>query len=219
MCFSASASFTASAGLLIIGAVAFKQAKTIPQHVLAGIPLVFAFQQFGEGLLWISLMNAGWSGWQSFSMYFFLVIAQVLWPSYVPFSMLLFERNPLRKRILQLLLGVGALTSIYFIICLAVYPAAPVMNDHHISYQLEFPMTGKWYGGIPYLLAAACSPFVSSIKPLRWFGAVLVFSYLIAYILYGDELISVWCYFAAVLSILIIYLVRKISFQIPAYKA
>ena len=58
MCFSATASFGASAVLGAIGIIAVAKAKTKPQRLFATIPLIFAVQQLTEGLLWLSLKNA-----------------------------------------------------------------------------------------------------------------------------------------------------------------
>ena len=54
MCFSATASFGASAVLGVIGVAAVAKAKTKPQRLFASIPLVFAVQQLSEGFLWLS---------------------------------------------------------------------------------------------------------------------------------------------------------------------
>ncbi|MGZ5219533.1 MAG: hypothetical protein ACXWC7_05630, partial [Chitinophagaceae bacterium] len=72
MCFSAGASFGASALLGVIGAVTITKAKTIPQRLFATIPLVFAVQQLSEGMLWLSLKNPALEAGQSFFTYAFL---------------------------------------------------------------------------------------------------------------------------------------------------
>lgn len=218
MCFSAPASFTASAGLLVIGIITITQARTLPLKVLAGIPLIFAFQQFSEGLLWCSLSGAAYSGWKNAAMYIFLVFAQVVWPVYVPFTILLFETHPGRKKILYFLLGVGILTSVYLGYCLVSWNVEAVVEYHHIRYDMDFPLANRWFSGIPYLLAAVVSPFISSLKRLRVLGLALLTSYLVTRILYQDYLISIWCYFAAVLSVIILVIVRQLAREIPKAK-
>lgn len=207
MCFSAPASFTASAALLIIGVIAIRKASTTPQRVLAGVPLLFSVQQFSEGLLWLSLSAPGHEHWHHASMYIFLVFAQVIWPSYVPFFVLLPERHPIRKRILRFLLATGIGTSLYLSYCLLLYPVSAVIDGYHIRYDLDFPLGNKWHSGISYIIAAVFSPFISSSKHLRFIGALLLGSYLVTRIFYHDYLISVWCYFAAVLSLTILALI------------
>lgn len=140
-------------------------------------------------------------------MYGFLVFAQVIWPSYVPFFVLLPERHPVRKRILRVLLAIGIGTSLYLSYCLLFYPVSAVIDGYHIRYDLDFPFGNKWHSGISYIIAAVFSPFISSSKHLRFIGVLLLGSYLVTQIFYHDYLISVWCYFAAVLSLTILALI------------
>lgn len=53
MCFSATASFTASAVLGITGIATLRQVKFKSLIFLACLPLLFAIQQFNEGLIWL----------------------------------------------------------------------------------------------------------------------------------------------------------------------
>ncbi|MEP7005137.1 MAG: DUF6629 family protein, partial [Sphingomonas bacterium] len=54
MCFSATASFTAGAGLLIIGAVTVRRARTAAELPFALVPALFGVQQVIEGALWLT---------------------------------------------------------------------------------------------------------------------------------------------------------------------
>lgn len=210
MCFSAAASLTAGAGLLMIGTIAINQSKTTAQRVLASIPVIFSVQQFSEGLLWLSLSGGISTQWQHLSMYVFLVFAQVIWPSFVPLTILLFEKKIWRKKILRILLTIGILTSLYLSWCLIFYDVSAMIEGHHIKYELDFPLSNQWFNGITYLVAAVMAPFISSLRPLRLLGILLLASYLVSRIFYQDYLISVWCYFAAVLSISILLIIRDL---------
>ncbi len=209
MCFSAPASFVASAGIAVIGIATIRQAKTRPQYILAGIPIIFSIQQLAEGFLWLRLSNAGYEYLQNIPMYLFLVVAQVIWPTYVPYAILAYEKDAKRKKIIGILLGLGLLTSGYFLYCLLFYPVQASIGNHHIVYDLHFPLSNKWYSGATYMLATVLASLLSGMKRLRYFGLLLLVSYLIASFLYKEYLISVWCYFSAVLSVYTLYIVRK----------
>jgi hypothetical protein len=107
MCFSASASFGASAVLGVIGVATVAKARTVPQRLFASIPLVFAVQQLTEGILWLSLRDTGSDLNQSFFTYTFLVFAMMVWPVLIPLSIRVLETDAKRKRIMNLLLFVG----------------------------------------------------------------------------------------------------------------
>lgn len=211
MCFSAGASFTASTILLGIGVASLYKAQSAPQKVLACIPLFFAIQQFIEGVLWLSLMHTINPQWQQPAMYAFLVFALVIWPMFVPFSMLLLEKEAMRKKILLPLSGAGVLLSIYLLYCLISYPANVTASHHHILYDFDFPYAHKWYSGLIYFIPTVIAPFVSSIKRIRLIAVAIVLSYLASRIFYGEYVISIWCYFAAIISIIVLTVIISLN--------
>ena len=199
MCFSAEVSFGASAVILSIGAVAIKKSSTIQQKTFCCIPLIFSIQQFAEGILWLSLSHKVSSQWSSIATYVFLVFAQVVWPTFVPLAMILLEKEKRRKKILKVLLGLGVIVSSYLLYCLLFYKVEASISCSHIKYDVDFPIHVKNLG-ILYFIATVFSPIISSIKKLRLFGCVLFLSYLVTRIFYEYYLISVWCFFAAIIS-------------------
>ena len=218
MCFSATASFTGDTGILVIGAIAIQQSRNIPQKIFACIPLVFAVQQLCEGVLWLSFSDPNFVRWHNVSMYTFLVFAQCLWPILVPFSMLLFEKEKGRRKILLILFTVGLFTAIYLCACLLNFPVLAYVYGHHIKYELGFPCGLKLVTDITYMAAAVLSPFVSSIKKVRLFGWMLLGSYILTSLLYETYLASVWCFFAAILSLVIVIIIRGLVKESDATK-
>jgi len=73
MCFSAQASFTASAIIIATGAVCVKKSTTAPQGILACIPLIFGIQQFTAGILWLSLSHPEMQRWNNLATHIFLL--------------------------------------------------------------------------------------------------------------------------------------------------
>lgn len=209
MCFSAGASFGASALLAGAGVVAIAKVKTFPQRLFALIPFMFSVQQFSEGMLWLSLKNQGLATGQSFFMYVFLLFAMVIWPVWIPFTIRLPEQDAKRKKIMNILLGIGIFVSAGSGSILLLYPVEVVSVHHHIHYRLVLPPAIKnivWIFNVLYFLATTITPFVSGIKRMKWLGIVSVISFLVAIILYAGFVVSVWCYFAAILSIVIIWI-------------
>ena len=54
MCFSAGASFTASAVLAATGVTTLREVRSKRELPLALLPTIFSIQQFIEGLLWLN---------------------------------------------------------------------------------------------------------------------------------------------------------------------
>ncbi len=113
MCFSPTASFSAGLVLSATGTASMRESRNGPQRVLSGLPLVFAMQQVCEGILWLSLQNEAWARWQMPATYAFLFFAQVLWPVYIPYTILLFEKDVWRRRVISVLTLCGLALAIY----------------------------------------------------------------------------------------------------------
>jgi lipid-A-disaccharide synthase-like uncharacterized protein len=211
MCFSASASFISSAVLITIGSVTMAKTKAAPQRLLAAMPLLFAFQQLAEGLVWMSVIDPAYAHLQRTAMYAFLLFAQVVWPLFVPFAVLLVEKDPVRKKKLSWFALSGCLAAIFFIYCLSSFDAHIGVNPYHIKYELDFPFVNRWFYGIIYFIPAMLPTFISSFRRMRILGSLLLVSYLISRFAYRDYIVSVWCFFGALSSISVLYIIKEIT--------
>jgi len=230
MCFSATASFGASAVMGAIGIIAVAKAKTNPQRLFATIPLIFAVQQLTEGLLWLSLKNADMASWQPILTYIYLVFAMAVWPLWVPLTIRLLEKDARSKKIMNVLVGIGAFVAICVVLVLSLFPvrvmtpiclSCPFSStsslNQHLHYRFTFPLIPKGLIGtftVLYIMATIITPFISTIKKMKWLGFVFLASYLFAVILYNGFVVSVWCFFAALLSFVVLWIIliiRKLA--------
>jgi len=204
MCFSAGASFGASAVLGTIGVISLKKVLEPTQRPFAMIPLIFAVQQFSEGMLWIGLSHPVAAAWSHFPVYIFLIFAQLIWPVWVPYAVFRLEKDPVRKRILQVLLIIGLFISCYLLYCMFVYRVSAEIRSGHIHYSLSFPIALAWISSVLYFMPTVASLFVSGVKKMPMLGAAILISFLVTKIFFEDFLISVWCFFAAILSLVVL---------------
>ena len=200
MCFSAGASFSASAVIGIIGIISVKKSTTTPQRVLAGIPVFFATQQAIEGALWLSLTRPEFHYLTNFSTFSFLFLALVIWPVMVPLTVLLMERRKLRRNILTLLLCSGIFVALFHLYGLLAYTPTAAVEQHHIRYELNFSESMLYISSIIYFIPALIPPFISSTR-LIFLGILLVLSYAFTWLFYHHYIISVWCFFATIISL------------------
>jgi hypothetical protein len=206
MCFSATASFGASGVLLVIGAASVLRAGDLRQLPFAMVPVLFAVQQFAEGFLWLSL-EGRFPGQEKVLTHFYLFFAQVLWPIWIPLAFLWLERKKNRRILLKIISAIGILVGGYLAHCLLTYEAMAEIRGHHIKYILDYPKPLQGYGNLLYGLATLAPAFVSGIKGMKLFGLLVMLSYFVSFFYFRDALISVWCYFAALISISVWYLV------------
>lgn len=210
MCFSATASFTAGISLLIIGAATIRRVKRREELLYASIPLLFAIQQLIEGALWLTfpakapLLNTVLTHAYSF-------FSHVLWPIYIPAAVLLLETTAWRRKILAVITVAGTIIGLYLLYFLVRLPIVAKVTGHHIAY-----ISPHFYAiaamGL-YLLGTCVSSLFSGHQFVRLFGIAALLSFLITYAVYTIWFISVWCFFAALLSgiVLLHFLKQRIT--------
>lgn len=217
MCFSVEASFAGSVVISIIGVATITKVHKPSQLVFASIPLFFGIQQFAEGLVWMSLPNPDAIVIQKFATYLFLIMADFLWPMMIPLAVLFMEKNQKKKRILHGFAVAGILLSLYYAFCLLTYNIYPQISGYHIQYKTDFPKTLGLIAFAIYLIVTITPLFISSIQRTHLLGALMFLSCLITAIFFRQYLTSVWCFFAAIISGVIFWILsdskKKFAFD------
>lgn len=211
MCFSANASFSAGVVLTVIGVATIKKVQHPSQIMFASIPLIFAVQQITEGVLWLALPKTSYPATQVSFTYIFLFFALVVWPLWVPLAILLLEKESIRKRVQRYLVAAGFLVGLYFAWCLLKFPVQSNIVGYHVAYTLNFPPAFRNYSLVLYGLATIIAPFFSPIKRMWMLGVTIAVSFIITAIFYEQYILSVWCFFASVISISVYLIMREIN--------
>lgn len=208
MCFSPEASFAGGIIISSIGIATITKVHNSSQVLFASIPLFFGIQQIVEGVLWLTIPDPEFAGIREISTYIFLIMADFLWPTMIPLSVLFMEKDIKRKRILRILLGLGIILSMYYAFCLLFYNVTPEIRGYHIYYKTDFPASLSMVAFIIYLIVTITPLFVSSIKRTHLMGILMFLSCLVTAIFFTQYLTSVWCFFAALLSAVIFWILR-----------
>lgn len=201
MCFSLASSLASGAVLTAVGSAALKKNPEPSRAFLAGMPLLFGLQQFAEGAVWLALERSPYAWLEPYGMYAFLLMARVVWPAFVPFAVLRMEREERKRRQLKLLLGMGLSVSLYYSWCLLFLNVAPNINGHHVQYLSDFPEALAVPVFFIYFIASILPFFISSMRSLRLAGTLMTLAAVVTGIFYFEYLTSVWCFFAAVVSV------------------
>jgi hypothetical protein len=208
MCFSPEASFAGGIIISSIGVATVSKVHKPSQILFASIPLFFGMQQIIEGTLWISIPNPDYINLQKISTYIFLIMADVVWPVMIPLSVMFMEKNTKKKRIILILLILGITLSMYYSVCLLFLNVTPEISGYHIHYSTDFPESLAMVAFIVYLIVTITPLFISSIKRTHILGILMFLSCLITGIFFTQYLISVWCFFAALISGVIFWILR-----------
>ena len=202
MCFSATASFSTGAVLFGFGALTLKSARGPRQLPFAAIPLLFAIQQLGEGVIWLTFGGAA-PLLNTVMTYVYTFFSHVLWPVYLPLAVLLMEPPGWRRRTLFAFSAAGFAVGAYLLYILAAFPVFSRPTGQHIEYVSPHFFAAATMG--LYLMATALSPVLSTHRTVKVFGILALLSFAVAYTFYATWFISVWCFFAALLSAVIYF--------------
>jgi Family of unknown function (DUF6629) len=206
MCFSATGSFGVASVIAGIGAVAMTQNKPPSHRMLALVPLLFAAQQVAEGVVWLTIHDPAESQLQGIAVALFLGFALVAWPMWVPLSLFVAERNPRRKRALAVFCWIGVTVGLYAAVLLIRGQPTAHVAGHSVAYSYKDRapalVLALYLPG--YVLPTVVPFFVSTISRAKTMGTVLVLSLLATFLIERQALTSVWCFFAAILSVLIV---------------
>lgn len=216
MCFSPQASFTAGAALLPAGIYCMQAAvRKDPRFVpLALVPMAFGIQQISEGFVWLGLNedNAVLVR-QASSIFLFFAIA--FWPCWIPLSLALAEsRHP--QQIALALIAIVGLAWFWLYFPVAIDPQRWLTTEivqHSIRYNLGelpgFALAPRIVWRFGYLLMISVPLAIGRFDPggSRWAsasgGVLVAVLFAVSYGLYWHAFLSVWCFFAAFLSLLL----------------
>ncbi len=213
MCFSASVSFTASAVIFAAGFYTVVKALKSNRYYLplALIPILFSIQQLSEGVIWRSMTSHHVSTLHG-SMLVYMFFAFLVWPAYWPFALYYLEPKGMRKKILMGLTILGfILGALIYIPLLTKDDIVYVAIEHKsLAYSMQRTVYTQWFYAISYAVIIFFSSFCCSKKEIKWFGALLLMSFLISISWFLYAFASTWCFFSAFLSLHLVWIMYNL---------
>jgi hypothetical protein len=132
----------------------------------------------------------------------FAGVALVVWPLLAPLSAGLVEPDPARRRLVWWLAALGLGFALYSAADIAAHPYHAVQSFKSLCYINNSPYPRA---ALPLYCAATCGGFLlSSSAPLRLFGAVALAGLAVSLLTFFTALVSVWCFFAAAASMILV---------------
>lgn len=212
MCFSATASFSAAIVMGVVGIATVKASERKEQRFLAAVPFLFALQQLCEGWVWMSIRDARYYPYQYLFTCGFLFFAWVVWPILIPLSFYKLEPNPIRKLWCKRLIYVGVVSAAYAAFNMLVKHPTPDIATFHIIYKMD----KLYYHDVlfyphqtVYILSTVLPMFLSSLKGVKLLAVINFIALVFCFYLFQYALPSTWCFFAAFISAMIYWIVKK----------
>jgi hypothetical protein len=207
MCFSPEADFVAGAVVAGVGVETLCRVRVGRELVVGALPLLFGFHQLVEGVVWLGLRGQISSGVGDAAKEAYIVYAHAVLPAIVPLGFTLLEPDRSRSRLIWPLVWVGLLLGVYLLWQVTAYPVGAQPQARCINYTTHTP--NDVLIGVLYV-AVTCGPaLMSSRRYLRWFGLISLVGVIAVALVRADELTSLWCLYAALISVLILEHFRR----------
>ncbi len=216
MCVSATVSYSAAAMLVSTGVYAVRQAWRLrpPYWIMwALIPVFFGLQQAFEGRVW-QMLDAGDADAAVPYALGFHFFSHFLWLWWIGLSSYLVEPGKIRKKVIAgcVIVGAFAGTLVYSVMVSHPEWMSVAVKEHSIDYQFSVP----YRSSIHLLITPAALYALTTLVPLLFsshrliivFGGLVAVSSVLASTAYGYAFVSVWCFFAAILSLYLLYMIR-----------
>ena len=207
MCFSATASFTSSAAVAVVGVATVAISRGPREWLFAALPLLFAAHQFAEGAVWLALTGNGALGGLGPWGFMYMLYAQGVLPFLVPLSVWLIEPSQQRKRMVLPFLVLGAGLTLYELWALVHFPTAIFVESHSVVYRN--PGSSNVTIAILYVIVTCGALFFSKYRDIVALGAINLIGVLVVLWVKQYAFTSAWCAYAAVVSVLIYFYFRR----------
>ncbi|HEX3818268.1 MAG TPA: DUF6629 family protein [Chthoniobacterales bacterium] len=213
MCFSATANFVGSGVLGAIGVATLCEVKHRRELLFAAVPTLFALHQFTEGFVWLGLdgilpapaaRDAGAA---------FVLYAQGLLPFLLPLSVLLIEPTRERRRRMLWFAILGAGLALFILWGLIVAPLQVFLKAHSIVYLNAY--TTSVAVAVLYVIATCGALLFSGYTYLVVLGVLNVVGLVAVMLWKAYAFTSLWCAYAAVISVIIYFFFRHTREQRP----
>ena len=206
MCFSPEADLIGGIVVSGIGTDAIRHIQHRRQLALAALPLLFGAHQIIEAFAWWGLDDLLPETIEDWSVYAYLGIAFVL-PVLVPWAVRLIEPEARRRRAMTPFVVLGAGVTLVLMAELLHGPVTAEVAGLYIAYDVSLE-----YGGpiTAFYVIATCVPLlVSSVRRIVVFGVLNLVAVSGLAWLMAAGVISLWCAWAAVTSVVISLHLRR----------
>lgn len=199
MCFSPEVDLLTGVVIGAIGVDALRHASHRREIAFAAIPITLAIHQLVEAAVWLDLQGRITGVPGSLAIVTYLALAFVVVPVLIPAGAIGIEPDADRRRLMVPLLVLGVAVAIVLGQALASGPVHAAIGGRYIAYS-----TNLAFGGLvtTMYVVAACGPLLlSSHRRIAVFGAINVVIVGALTWLLSIALISLWCAWAAIGSI------------------
>ena len=208
VCFAPEADAAVGAIVVAVGVDALRHVSARQQLVLAALPMLFGLHQLTEAFVWWGLQGHVAHWLERAAVWAYLLFAFSALPILVPIAVGLIERSSARRRVIGAFGVLAVAVAVALTIAVARSSIAVAIEGRHIAYRLE----ALDHGGVLtrlYVIATCGAMLASSYRDIAALGVLNVVAVPVLMWLTVSGFVSLWCFWAAIVSILIAFHLRR----------
>ena len=207
MCFSSQADLIGGVVVSAIGVDALRHVGNRRELPIASLPLLLGGHLLVETFVWWGLEGRVPAELGTAAMWIYLLIAFVVLPPYVPLAIMAIEPSPERRALLVPVALLGAAVGLVLLITMLRGPVEVYLGANHLSYDIGL-RNGPLIVTL-YVVATCGALLLSSHLYIVVFGLINLPVVVLLALLNTNGFASLWCAWAAVMSVLIAAHLRR----------
>ncbi len=210
MCFSPGADAVVGGIVVVVGVDALRHVREPNQIPLASLPLLFGLHQIDEAFVWLGLQGRVSESIGRVGVWIYVLFALAALPVLVPLAVLAVEQSAGRRRVIGALAALGIGVGVALGVALFRGSVDAAIDGHHIAYAVSALSQGRELTAL-YVVAACGALIASSHRDLAVLGVVNLVAVPVLMWLTVSGFISLWCFWAAIVSVVIDVHLRRSS--------
>ncbi|QWC84845.1 hypothetical protein KLP28_15015 [Nocardioidaceae bacterium] len=206
VCFSLEADVVAGVALLPVAGLTLREVRHVRELPSASLPLVFALHQLVETLVWAGQDGSVSACVSAAAATTYVFIALPFLPALVPLAILLLEPTGARLRVAPFA-ALGLVVAGYLAWAMFSGPIDVREEPHALVYGVDLSWGPLW--AVLYVVAVVGPCLLSGYPTIIGFGAANLVGLTVVAVLYTQAFASLWCVYAAVTSLLILWHMRR----------
>jgi hypothetical protein len=208
MCLSPQFDIVAGVAISVVAVDALRHCRSPRLAGLAALPAIFAVHTFTSAVVWLGLQGSVSATVLDVATAFYVVVAFVLLPVYVPLAILVMEPRGWRRPALLLLTAAGGYAAVEFMLAVVGGRGSAIACDRYIDFGVSATSS---YSAVLYVVAT-CGALLLSGQRILFVWGLLNIAAVGALSLWASRgLPSLWCLWAASTSFFVAWYLRRLN--------
>jgi len=202
VCFAPEADALVGGLVIAVGVDALRHVREPKQIPLAALPLLLGVHQASEAFVWWGLQDHVAHAIERAAIWAYLLFAFGALPALIPIAVGLVEQSASRRRVIGVFGVLGVVVGATLTIAMFRGAIHAFIDGGHIEYQVDAVGQGGQVTAL-YVIAACGALIASSYRDIAALGVLNLVAVPVLMWLTVSGFVSLWCFWAAIMSIII----------------